>query len=480
MLRSANAFLAIGGLLLASCGGGGGGGTPVPVNQAPGITSAGTATAAENVTGTIYQATATDPDGNVVTFAIGGTDAARFTITGSGALSFVAPPDFEAPGDAGANNVYDLVLTASDGSLTSQIALTVTVTNVPEPVVRKVSADYDEPRHIAGIPGSNNLFVAERRGKIYLLDPAQQGKGSLFLTVGNIGTFDLFPGYGLLSVTPAPDYVTSGRFYVAVTDTTGATEIRRYTRATATTADPASADVILRIPTVARSNTAMAGLLLFGPDGMLYILTGEGGDRSAPQNTADLRGKVLRIDVSQDAFPADPNRDYAIPAGNPVINGVTNEVAAYGLHVPMGAGFNGADLLFGDTEFAEGEIDLLRPQDRGANYGFPLSQQNPPAGVTSGVIRTSSNYATGGYVYRGSVLSLRGIYLYGVGLQGIYGVPASQLVQGTTILTGTDHSELNPPVAPPAIQVFAEDSQGELYYLPGPLTTAAVYRLEAR
>jgi glucose/arabinose dehydrogenase len=486
MARGSKAFLAVAlGLLLSSCGGGGGGGgggVPAPVNHAPTITSAGAATVAENAAGTIYQAAATDPDGNMVTFAIGGTDAGRFTITGSGALSFVAPPDFEAPADAGANNVYDLVLTASDGSLTSQIALTVTVTNVPDAAsVRRIAAGYDQPTHIAAVPGGNNLFVAERLGRIYLLDTAQAGtgKGSLFMTVGNLGTGGLLSGqYGLLSVAAAPDYAASGRFYVAVTDPAGVIEIRRYARATATTGDAASGDVILRIATIVRSGSANAALMTFGPDGMLYILTGEGGDRSAPQNVNDLRGKVLRIDVSQDAFPADPARDYAIPGDNPNLGGA-REIYALGLYDPSGASFNGFDLLFGDhAGGADGEINLLRPQDRGANYGWPA----PPPGALAGVINVGSNqHPTGGFVYRGSVLSLRGLYLYGAGRLGIFGWPASELVQGTQILTGTEHAELNPPgVDPPAILSFAEDSQGELYYLPGPFTTADVFKIEAR
>src|SRR5262245_3613403 len=89
-------------LLATGCGGGsgGGGGTPPapspPANRAPSITSPATANAAENGSGTIYTATATDPDGDPLTFSLsGGADRTRFAITAAGALSFAQPPDFE-------------------------------------------------------------------------------------------------------------------------------------------------------------------------------------------------------------------------------------------------------------------------------------------------------------------------------------------------------------------------------------------------
>ncbi len=80
---------------------------------------------------------ATDADGGAVTYAIGGgADAARFTIDAStGALSFISAPNFEAPADAGSNNVYDVIVSASDGALTDSQAIAVTVGNVNEPVV---------------------------------------------------------------------------------------------------------------------------------------------------------------------------------------------------------------------------------------------------------------------------------------------------------------------------------------------------------
>jgi hypothetical protein len=108
--------------------------TVVAVNDAPSITSSATASFAENGTGTAYTATATDPDNTTLTYSIAGTDAALFNINStSGVVTFKSAPNFEAPADAGANNVYDITVTASDGSLSSATqAVAITVTNVNE------------------------------------------------------------------------------------------------------------------------------------------------------------------------------------------------------------------------------------------------------------------------------------------------------------------------------------------------------------
>ncbi|NGZ05936.1 MAG: hypothetical protein G8237_06220 [Magnetococcales bacterium] len=102
-------------------------------NDAPTVTSAATASVAENSSGTIYTATATDPEGDGLTWSLSGVDAALFAIDPvTGALSFLVAPDFENPADAGGNNVYDVTLTATDhgsGALAGTLALAVTVTN---------------------------------------------------------------------------------------------------------------------------------------------------------------------------------------------------------------------------------------------------------------------------------------------------------------------------------------------------------------
>ena len=107
-------------LALAGCGGGGGGAPPPPpANSAPAFTSAATANVPENSGGTIYTATASDADGDALTFSLsGGADQARFRITAAGALAFEAPPDFESPADANRDNAYLVQISVSDGTNT--------------------------------------------------------------------------------------------------------------------------------------------------------------------------------------------------------------------------------------------------------------------------------------------------------------------------------------------------------------------------
>jgi hypothetical protein len=110
--------------------------TVTNVNEAPTITSNGggasaAISVAENSTA-VTTVTATDPDaGATLTFSLAGADASKFTINAAtGALSFITAPDFEAPTDVGGNNVYDVIVQTSDGSLIDTQAIAVTVTNV--------------------------------------------------------------------------------------------------------------------------------------------------------------------------------------------------------------------------------------------------------------------------------------------------------------------------------------------------------------
>ena len=98
----------------------------------PVFTSPATANARENQTAA-YMAAATDADGDTLVYSLSGTDAALFTIdANTGEVSFIEAPDFEAPGDDGGDNVYDIIVTASDGTTDTEQAVAITVTDVNE------------------------------------------------------------------------------------------------------------------------------------------------------------------------------------------------------------------------------------------------------------------------------------------------------------------------------------------------------------
>ena len=115
--------------VLAACGGGGGGGGGYG-NNPPTITnSTSMYSVLENQTGA-FLVTATDPDGDTITFSItSGADANLFSVNTSGSVTFNTAPDFEIPGDANSDNTYELTVTASDGTASDSQSFSVTVTN---------------------------------------------------------------------------------------------------------------------------------------------------------------------------------------------------------------------------------------------------------------------------------------------------------------------------------------------------------------
>ncbi|MFI0845977.1 Ig-like domain-containing protein [Mesorhizobium sp. IMUNJ 23232] len=140
------------------------------LNQAPVITSDGGGTSAgisvpENGTA-VTTVTATDPDvGTTLLYSLSGADAGKFQVSSTGVLSFTSAPDFEIPGDVGGNNVYDVVVEVSDGTLTDSQAIAVTVTNVsgniPSDNNDNILIGTDEEDAINGL-GGNDLL----RGKL--------------------------------------------------------------------------------------------------------------------------------------------------------------------------------------------------------------------------------------------------------------------------------------------------------------------------
>ncbi len=498
-------------LALTSCGGGGNGGggdgnPPPAANRPPAFTSPATANVPENSTGTVYTAAASDPDGNALTFSLsGGADRARFSITSAGALSFVDPPDFEAPDDADGNNVYLVQISVSDGTTSVTLDLAVTVTNVgPDGFrVTRVGTGFSGPIDIAALPdGSGRMLVVERAGRIRILNPTS---GAILPTpfLDIAAQVSTNGERGLLGLTLAPDFQTSGTFYVFLANLAGNIEVRRYRTLAGNRdqADPASADLILAIPHPGFSNHN-GGWIAFGPDGFLYLATGDGGGSGDPngngQNRNSLLGKILRIDPAGDSFPADPDRDYRIPAGNPFADGGgAAEIWAYGLRNPFRASFDAAtgNLWIGDVgEGAREEVNLMRAGDGGANFGWNVVEgtQNytgsPQAGFTLPVTEYSHGSGprqgrsiTGGRVYRGPVEGLRGQYVFADFISGnIWSLPVRWVSLGTTVssdrffLRRTDFTPNAGNLG--NIVAFGEDVAGNLYIVS---LGGDIFRLEA-
>lgn len=491
-------------LLLAACGGGDGGGggnppppPPPPGNRPPVFTSQGTASVAEDTAGVFYTATATDADGNALTFSLaGGADQARFAITPQGGLSFVTPPDFEAPGDADANNSYLVTLQVSDGTTSATLNLTVTVTDVGSSSfrVRQVGTGFASPMATTPL-ADGRLLVVERAGRIRIFNP---NTGAIAATpfLDIVGQTTTDGERGLANIALAPDFATTGTFYIFLTNTAGNIEIRRYRTLAGNRdqADTTTADLILTIPH-ANANNHNGGWLGFGPDGNLYITVGDATVRANAQDRNSLLGKILRINPVTDSFPGDANRDYAIPAGNPFAGGGgAPEVWAYGLRNPFRASFDSATGNFWIADVGEGsreEVDLMRPADGGANFGWAVVEGTlgtPQPGFTPPVIEYShgtgpreGNSITGGVVYRGPVESLRGQYFFADFVRNnIWSVPVSAVAIGQTVpssqfvLRNADFVPNTGTIR--SISSFGTDAAGNLYITD---LGGAIYRLEA-
>lgn len=422
------------------------------------FSSSNTASVAENTATDFYQVSATDANNDRISYTISGTDAARFTLSSSGQLRFTSAPDFENPTDANQDNVYQIIVTASDGQLTAQLNLSITVTNVADmTTVAQVGGIYSSVvRAITPVPGTKLIFVAQEDGSIRIVDPATRETGAVYLTVASATT--------LLSIAPAPDYATSGNLYVTLLNMAGDLELRRYGRLNAAAGDAASADLLFRLARSQQDRGSSApttgGWIGFGPDGLLYLTTAT--DNVATAEAQDnLAGKVLRIDVGRDDFPTDSARDYGIPAGNPFSGASSGrEIFATGFRDPLRASFNGTILIVGDQGGANrrSEIDFVRPEDAGRSYG---EGGIAPVLTTPGYRLSQQSFIIGGNVYRGPVSGLAGAYIFDADYTfgGIKSIAVASLMPGMT-RTETDLTDM--PGGPAT--AFGEDGDRNLYF----------------
>jgi len=333
-----------------------------------------------------------------------------------------------------------------------------------------IATGFTKPVFLTFAPGDTaRLFVVEREGTIGIVkDGERLARPFLAIqekTTGQQGE------RGLLSMAFDPKYQTNGFFYICYTALSGDVVVARYqVSEDPDVADPNSERIILQVPHQ-EHDTHNGGLILFGPDGYLYIGIGDGGGYGDPvgnaQNLSTLLGKLLRIDVHS-AFP------YAIPPDNPFVNrpDARPEIWAYGLRNPWRFSF---DHLTGDLYIADvgqdkwEEVNFQPASSKGGeNYGWNLFEgfhdfQEAPS--REGLVfplweygRPDGCSVTGGYVYRGTALpELVGRYLFADFCSG--------KIWTLTPLAGGDWQRALLLASGMLIVSFSEGPNGELYVL---------------
>jgi len=343
--------------------------------------------------------------------------------------------------------------------------------NGPPPGMLELVDNFDSPVYLTSPPNdSARLFIVEQGGTIRIRRHDTTLARPFFDIRGQINAGG---EEGLLSVAFDTGYATTGRFFVYFTSASGDIRVVRYTVSSdPDSADETTADTILKVAHPGQSNHN-GGQLQFGPDGMLWIGTGDGGGGGDParngQNKHALLGKLLRLDVSGTS-------GYTIPADNPFAadTSARAEIWAYGLRNPWRFSF---DRLTGDLYIADvgqnvwEEVNVAPAPNRGkgANYGWNIMEGKhcyPSDPCTNPGQLPWVDYQhvggacsiSGGYVYRGSAIpALVGHYLYADYCNGNV---SSFAYPSTTVVDRS--AELRPG---DGVSSFGQDARGELYIL---------------
>ncbi len=350
---------------------------------------------------------------------------------------------------------------------------------------------FDTPTYVTSDPSNpDRLFVVERSGRIQLVE---DGNATTFLDIESTVLSPPDPGglgdHGLYSLAFSPHYATDHLFYVAYSgvddpdtvaeDEAGDWHLTEFS-ADGDSADPSRAREVLTIKYPA-AQLHYAGQLNFGPDGYLYVTTGDGGPQGDPdgnaQNLESLLGKILRIDPSGSG----PG-EYTVPADNPFTDTASctdgcDEIWAYGLRNPWRFSFDRltGDLVIGDVGYSLWEeVDFAPGPDpgRGLNFGWNCREGAHPGPGESSLLCADRagtftepvfEYAhvgpcsvTGGYVVRDRALDdLYGRYVYGDWCVG----ELRSLNLGLPTASG-DRSE---GLSVPRVTSFGEDAACRIY-----------------
>jgi len=292
--------------------------------------------------------------------------------------------------------------------------------------LEKIYSGFKQPVYlISANDDSETIFIVEKGGKIISIE---DGKRTTFLDITD-RVRSREAERGLLSVALHPDFKNNGRYFVDYTDLKGAVVVSEFNSSTGNQNEK----ILLKISQPYSNHNG--GQLAFGPDGYLYIGTGDGGAFGDPldngQNKFTLLGKILRIDVN--------NRNpYGIPPDNPFVNkSGEDEIWAYGLRNPWRFSFDPktGDLYNADVGEKQWEEINFQPASSkgGENYGwrllegfntFKINEDVDISSLTMPVMeynhKDGACSVTGGYVYRGEKYKkIDGTYFFGDFCSGI-------------------------------------------------------------
>jgi glucose/arabinose dehydrogenase len=328
---------------------------------------------------------------------------------------------------------------------------------------------------MAAPPGTSRIFVASRGGRIYALDEGTEPRKVLDLA-REVSCCE--EEQGMFDLAAEPD---GSALYASFSDTTGALRVVSIPIVLGRLETGSRQDLI-SIPQA--SPRHHGGSLEIGPDGHLFIGTGDGvldlDPRNRAQSFGSLRGKLLRIDPGNGR-----GKQYAVPGSNPFVGqrGARPEIYALGLRNPWRFSF---DRLTGDlwlSDVGQYEVEeinhLPAGSAAGANFGWSrlegsrVLRGRPPRGYWAPSIEYSHDggrcAVIGGYVYRGvAIPELEGLYVYGDLCDG----------RVRTLRVRNGRVTRGPPlnVRVDALVSFGEDAGGELYLLS---LYQGIFRLEA-
>jgi glucose/arabinose dehydrogenase len=350
--------------------------------------------------------------------------------------------------------------------------------------LQEVASGLAFPLYLTAPAGDPRLFIVEKGGTIRIVQ-----NGALLPTTFLDFSAKVSTGgeQGLLGLAFDPQYASTGRFVVHYTDLAGDTRVSLLrVSLDPNVADPASELPILAVDQPFTNHNG--GQVVFGPDGYLYVMLGDGGSAGDPgdsgQSLADLLGSILRIQPLEGG-------GYAVPPDNPFVGmpNVRPEIWSHGLRNPWRVDLDPVtgDLYVADVgqgKWEEVSVSTAAAgAGRGANFGWRIMEGpecfNPSPCDQSGLELPVVSYdhgqgcsITGGFVYRGSAIpALQGHYFYSDFCAGF--VRSFRLQDGAAV----DQFRW-PTLAPgPNIPGFGRDAAGELYIL---ATNGVVYRMVPR